>query len=56
LIIAANKVDLQDQHQLEPAQVEKFAVTLNAPYYLTSAKQGDSVESLFRHLGKLLVG
>jgi small GTP-binding protein len=56
LIVAANKVDLQDQHQLEPAQVEKFAVTLNAPYYLTSAKQGDSVESLFRHLGKLLVG
>jgi hypothetical protein len=33
-----------------------MAVSLGAPYYLTSAKTGDGVEELFRHLGRLLVG
>ena len=56
LMIAANKADLAEQYQLDSVQIEKFARTLNAPYYLTSAKQGDGVEVLFRHLGKLLVG
>ena len=56
LIIAANKADLVEQHQLDSTQIEKFARTLNVPYYLTSAKQGDGVEVIFRHLGKLLVG
>ncbi len=56
LVIAANKADLIDQHQVEIAQVEKLASLLNAPYYLTSAKQGEGVEVLFRQLGKLLVG
>lgn len=56
LIIAANKADLIDQHQLDSVQVEKFARAINAPYYLTSARQGDGVEVVFRQLGKLLVG
>ena len=55
LIIAANKVDLVAQHELQTAQIEKFAAGLNAPFYLTSARQGEGVETVFRHLGKLLV-
>ncbi|MFN8489224.1 MAG: Rab family GTPase [Caldilineaceae bacterium] len=55
LIIAANKMDLAAQHELQAAQVEKFAAKLNAPFYLTSARQGEGVEAVFRHLGKLLV-
>ena len=55
-ILAANKRDLTDQQQILPAQVEAVAASLNAPHYLTSAKTGDEVETIFRHLGRLLVG
>ena len=55
IILAANKRDLADQQQLTPAQIEAVAAGLRVPYYLTSAKTGDEVESLFRHLGRLLV-
>jgi small GTP-binding protein len=54
LILAANKRDLADQH-LTSAQVEGVAADLDAPCYLTSAKTGEEVETLFRHLGRLLV-
>ena len=54
-IIAANKNDLVDQHQLSVSQIEATATELNAPYYLTSAKTGHEVETLFRHLGQLLL-
>ena len=56
LILAANKRDLADQQQITAAQVESVAAGFGAPYYLTSAKTGADVESLFRHLGRLLVG
>jgi len=55
LILAANKRDLTDQQQLTRAQVEAVATELDAPYYFTSAKTGDEVETLFRHLGRLLL-
>jgi small GTP-binding protein len=54
-VLAANKRDLGDQQQLSEAQVEAIAASLNAPYHLTSAKTGDEVETLFRHLGRLLL-
>jgi small GTP-binding protein len=55
LILAANKCDLVDQQRLTVAQIEAAAASLGAPYYRTSAKTGDEVETLFRHLGWLLV-
>jgi small GTP-binding protein len=54
-ILAANKCDLTDQRRLTQEQIEAAAANVNAPYYLTSAKTGDEVETLFRHLGRLLV-
>jgi small GTP-binding protein len=54
-ILAANKYDLESQQQLTPTQIETVAIGLNASYYLTSAKTGEEVETLFRHLGRLLV-
>jgi small GTP-binding protein len=54
LILAANKTDLVDQHQLAETQVKHAASSFEIPYYLTSAKTGDGVEELFRHLGQLL--
>lgn len=55
LIIAANKVDLINEHQITVSDVKEAANKLEAPFYLTSAKDDDDVESLFRHLGKILV-
>ena len=55
LILAANKNDLADEQQITPAQIEAVAARLSAPCYLTSAKTGDEVETLFHHLGRLLV-
>jgi len=55
LILAANKRDLSEQQQLSTTQIETTAADLGVPYYLTSAKTGNEVEVLFRHLGQLLV-
>ncbi len=55
LILAANKLDLIDQHQLNLSQIEKAAAKLNASHYLTSAKTGDEVETVFRRMGRLLI-
>jgi small GTP-binding protein len=54
-ILAANKCDLTDRQRLTRERIEAAAANINAPYYLTSAKAGDEVETLFRHLGRLLV-
>jgi small GTP-binding protein len=55
LVLAANKSDLANQQQLTPKQIGGIAGTFNAPYYVTSAKTGEAVETLFRHLGRLLL-
>ncbi len=61
LMLAANKHDLVDQPPAGPspqpilAQIERMAADLNVPHHLTSAKTGDEVETLFRHMGRLLV-
>lgn len=55
LVIAANKSDLVDQHQIDIEQLEVAATKLNAPYFLTSAKTGDEVETLFQNLGQRIV-
>jgi small GTP-binding protein len=61
IILAANKCDLIEPHHpdalhhLAPEQVEAVAMRLNLPFYCTSAKTGDEVESLFRHLGRLVL-
>jgi small GTP-binding protein len=55
LVVAANKMDLPDQHQLTVSQVAEQATQLKATYYLTSAKIGDEVDQAFRHLATLLL-
>lgn len=55
LILAANKSDLMSQHQITIDQVSKMAEQIGAPFYVTSAKQGDEVENVFRHLARQLV-
>ncbi len=56
IILAANKHDLIDERQITPEQIEAAAADLQASFYLTSAKTGDTVETVFLHLGQLLIG
>jgi len=55
VILAANKCDLVNQQALTAADIESFAVNLNLPYQVTSAKTGEGVENIFRQLGHMLI-
>ena len=55
LILAANKTDLTDQQAVTAAQIEAAALDIKAPFYLTSARTGENVDQVFRHLARLLV-
>ncbi len=55
LTLAANKSDLIDRQELGLEQIERFASELALSYYITSAKTGEEVETMFRHLGRLLL-
>lgn len=55
IILAANKADLKDEQRLSTSEIEAFVSDLNIPYYLTSAKSGDMVETIFHHLGQMMM-
>jgi small GTP-binding protein len=55
LVVAGNKADLADQRCIAEEAVAQTASALNAPYYFTSAKEGNQVETLFRRMAKALV-
>jgi small GTP-binding protein len=59
-VLAANKSDLaaplSGAQHLTPEQLEEFARSYDASWSLTSARTGDDVETLFRHLAGALVG
>jgi small GTP-binding protein len=55
LILAVNKADLADPRAMTAAQIEALALDIQAPFYLTSAKTGENVDDVFRHLGQMLV-
>jgi GTPase SAR1 family protein len=61
LVVAANKLDLLEPSMVDghpvlgSEQVGAVAASLEATHYLTSAKTGEQVEALFRHLGRRLV-
>ena len=54
LIVAANKSDSPEQRVLL-GQVEEVAAALGAHCFITSARMGDNVEEMFRHLARMLV-
>jgi small GTP-binding protein len=59
-VLAANKSDLAARTSsgvpsLTPEQLEEFARSYDAPWTFTSARTGDDVETLFRHLADALV-
>jgi len=56
MVLAANKRDLLPVPGGAPEWVAEAADRLAVPLYLSSARLGDEVEALFRHLGQMLVG
>ena len=54
-VLAANKHDLNNQIQLTQKEIAAIANEFDIAYYLTSAKTGDNVEALFRHLANLFI-
>ena len=55
VILAANKSDLIDEQRLSTSDIEAFISGFNFPYYLTSAKSGDGVDTIFRQLGHAMM-
>jgi 50S ribosomal subunit-associated GTPase HflX len=54
VIVVANKSDSPEQRLLLD-QVHDGAARLGAKCFVTSARTGENVEDIFRHLGRTLV-
>lgn len=55
MAVVGNKVDLADSQALTADELTAFADEIQSPAYLTSAKTGDQVDGMFRHLARTLV-
>jgi small GTP-binding protein len=55
LVLAGNKRDLVEQQRLMLEDIARSTAQLGAPCFLTSAKTGGDVETLFRRLGQMLI-
>lgn len=53
-VLLVNKVDLQDEHEIEIDQIENIATNLRCPWHFSSAKTGEGVESGFASLATLI--
>src|SRR3972149_5787265 len=52
---AVNKLDLRDQAAFGEEQVKQATEAFNAPYFFSSAKTGENVETVFQSLGETVV-
>lgn len=55
VFIVGNKVDLIEQRQVTDEEVQKWLETHNYPFFSTSAKDGTSINMLFKHVGEDLL-
>ena len=49
--VVGNKVDLFESEQVDPKEAKEFAKSINAGFYLTSAKSNSGIEKLFIQSG-----
>jgi small GTP-binding protein len=54
LVFIGNKVDLIDPSNISRDELEKLAMSYEAPLVYTSAKSGENVENMFQIMAKLL--
>lgn len=55
IVIAGNKVDLLDKRVVSAADAQRLAASINAPYFETSAKTAENIESLFNSISDNIV-
>ncbi len=55
-VVVGNKVDLVDQRTISDTELKTFAEKLQAPWFTSSAKTGENVETIFATLGALMLG
>ncbi len=55
IIVMVNKIDLENQGELEISEIEALIDNWNANFYLTSAKSGQNVENAFNKIGTILL-
>jgi Fe2+ transport system protein B len=55
VVFIVNKYDLRGQASFELDEIKIIAEKFNAPYFITSAKTGENVESAFYDLSELMV-
>ncbi len=54
VIFIANKADKKDW-AFDPVELEEFAKKYDAPFFVTSAKNGENIEEAFKCLGDMIV-
>ena len=55
IVIVGNKADLIDISSTNKDELEQLAMSYEAPFVYTSAKNGENVESMFQILARMLV-
>ena len=55
IIFIGNKYDLTSEIQIDPKELGEISKDFNSPYFITSAKSGENVESVFNNIGKLML-
>jgi len=54
-VFVGNKCDLVGEAEITPEELEAMAEEFNSKYYMSSAKTGENVESIFNLLGELVL-
>ena len=57
MVFAINKIDLKDEVMIlfGDKEIQQAVRAFEAPYFYTSARTGENVETLFRRLGTMVL-
>ncbi len=55
VLVAVNKIDLEEEVAYGEREISQVARAFNAPHILTSAKSSENVDDAFEQLGSMVV-